>query len=136
MHGDIVKYQHREADNRARRFKSTFVEADPVSKNYFTSRHGETSPGTPESSVSWLADGMLGTQGLQSMRMAIRRRPEQVISARLCQPDVNLSSHPLHHVEQGWPTSSHARATRTRLRVARVYTHIPTHNICRFKNSR
>jgi len=94
IRGDTVKYQHREVDNRTRRFISTVVEADPVSKNYFTSPHGVTSPATPESPVSWLADGMLGTQGLQSMCMAIRHRPEQAISTRLCQMWTCITSPP------------------------------------------
>jgi len=84
-----------EADNRTRPFKSTdVVDADPVSKNYSTSRHNATSPATPESSVSWRADGMLGTQGLQSMRMAIGRRPEQMTSTRLRQMWICITSHP------------------------------------------
>jgi hypothetical protein len=45
IHGDAVKCVHREADNRTRRFKSSDVlEADPVSKNYFPSRHGVNIP--------------------------------------------------------------------------------------------
>jgi len=72
-----LKYQHREAGNRARRFASAeAVEEEPVSKNYFSSRHGVTSTGTPETLVSWLAEGMQATRGLQSMSMAIRCRPE------------------------------------------------------------